>query len=559
MYQKLLALLCFCCFFPRFIFAQSIPNSDFQNWQPVPCLGQPSMYNGFTEWSAFQTTDSSIWGPLDTSCFDIRNPSFPSFEVQLSQTNPTLPVFLQANLDTTNMVPLDSNSLYRLSFVVYSQLGQPSFLAGTNCPDDLCSGLSIGIEIPDSAGTGRAMRWYAGELVNDGFGLRAEFCFPTERFPNGNFVRQTSWRLAQDGPNTGIVLSNASPYALENFGFATDRISTIQAPGNYVYLGGGCGFCPNVLMMYTAPTYPDAQHLSYVEAFPSPNVAIQQQITVEIPFGNTLNFQPFVELRGGQVVGDTLRHSINLLSNGGTICGYSFVDLLFEHDDLYTYRSGKLDLNGPTACMSFGKGGTLRVDDGATLQFGKPGHGMIALRTGGKIDIGRNAELVIGGSLVFGEYRQEHTAQTFEIHLPRGSKLRFAEGSHLRNFLSAFPDTQLDVYLEGGTLDDAALAPLERALIRRHYATVSAEFEENLDVYENPFSESLAFSFTSKAGIPLSIDLLSIDGRKLRHVQVVTQQGNNTFEWETATIASGVYLLQLTTPDARCTRRVLRR
>lgn len=476
----------------------------------------------------------------------------------LGQTNPTLPVFLQATLDTSNKVLLDSNALYRLRFVV-SGTDFTSFLTGTNCPDELCSGLTVGIEVPDSAGTGHVIRWYTGEIEQSFYDLRAEFCFPTERFPNQNFLRHTWWRLGQSAPNPLILLENSSYYELENFASTTLQVTQIDAPNNYMNLGqSNCWFCSNAMMMYTAPTYPDAQHLSYVEVLPSPNVATPQTVTVEVGFNMTLNYQPFVQLRGGQVVGDTLRHSVNLLSNGGTLCGYNFVDLIFEHDDMYTYRAGRLDLNGPMACMSFGNGGTLRVDDGATLTYGKPGNGMIAFRTGGHIELGQNAELVIGGSLVIGEYGHEQTPQTFEIHLKRGNKLTFAQGARLRNFMSKFPEsTYLDIYLEGGILDDSGLSASDRALIHRHYPSVMDELAENFKVLGNPFADELTFSLTSRSGIPIRVELLALDGRKLLEMDAITQDGINAHIFKTGALPAGVYLLSLTTLYGKCARRVM--
>jgi hypothetical protein len=558
MFHNLLIHLCL-CLLSISVYAQTVPNDNFSNGLPVACPATGGTYNGFDEWSAFQTTDSSVWGPHDTSCFNIATLPFAGMSIDLGQTDPSLPLFVQARLDSTNMVLLDTNSLYRLTFDVFCQNGVPAILTGTNCPDDLCSGLSLGVEIPDSAGTGHTIRWYTGEITQNGSFLKAAFCFPTERFVNANFLRHTWWRLGQTAVNASMILENYSSYALENFGWALEKVSRIDAVNNHAYLGNQGFPGNNVLMMYTAPTYPDAQHLSYVEVFPSPNVASPQQITVEVPFLFSLNFQPYVQMRGGYVVGDTLRHAFTLLNNGGTLCGYNFVDLIFNGDDGYTHKSGKLDLHGPMACMSFGRGGTLRVADGATLQYGKPGNGMIAFRTGGNIEIGRQAELHIGGSLVIGEYHEELSPQSFEIHLKPGSKLTFAPGSHLRNFLSKFPAaTYLDIYLEGGTLDDAGLVSAERALIRRHYTSLQAEFADNLQMLENPFSDRLAFAFTSRADLPLTIELLGLDGRSLRRMETITKAGNNSYQLETAHLPSGIYVLSLQTPYGQCGKKVVR-
>ena len=183
---------------------------------------------------------------------------------------------------------------------------------------------------------------------------------------------------------------------------------------------------------------------------------------------------------------------------------------------------------------------------------------MLAFRTGGVIEIGKNAELVIGGSLVLGEYGHETRPQEFEVHLSRGTKLSFAEGSHLRNYLSKFPnETFLDVYLEGGILDDNGLPETEKALIRKHYASPVLEIEDNLEIHGNPFREVLEFAFISEAGALLKARLIGLDGRILLQESIQSIAGHNLFSFETADLAEGVYLLQIITPNGKTTRKVL--
>ena len=554
MNRNLLLLICLCF---TSINAQNLPNRLFQNVVEVPCAVSSDTIDGFLEWSAYQTTDSSAWGPKDSICFDYGSVGNNRLELDLGQTNPALPIFIRSKLDTNNQVLLDSNTLYKVQFSFSSlPFSTPNLLLGTNCPDDLCSGVSIGIEIPDSAGTGKETRWYAGEFTDNGPYWNVEFCFSTERFPLGNHISNAWVRIGQDGNNSGIAIYNRSALYFEDFRFSTEQIRSISAPGNTAHLGWG----NNLLMMYNDSTYPDANHISYVEATPSPNVATQQQLDIYIDFSANLNFQPFTQLRGAEVLGDTLRHTVNLINNGGTLCGYTFIDIVFENGNKYSHRAGKLDLIGPKSCMSFGNGGILSVEKNATLNYGSLGNGMLALRTGGVIEIGKNAELEIGGSLVLGEYRHETSPQKFEIILKRGSKLSFAEGAHLLNYLSKFPnETFLDVYLEGGVLDDRYLSEADKTLIRRHYASPMLEFEENLEIHGNPFSDVLEFSFISEEGIPLEANLVALDGRILQRKGLQSVAGHNLFSFETTDLAAGIYLLQIVTPNGKATRRVVHR
>lgn len=561
--KKHLLLYFFCAFFLN-LSAQQLPNYFFSNPTTLLCPYDSSNFNGFNEWEGFQTADSSYWGVRDTHCTEIASPPAQQLSVFLDGGITTHPTFVASKLDSLSAVQLDSNGMYKVTFYLFGN-DSLRLLLGSNCPEGLCSGMQVGIEIPDSSGTGTDMRWYSGSGTLDFTGsiLSVEFCFPTERFVNANRIRHAYLKFTPNGSNPGVV-GTAYSVDIEDMKSMTEGVRAIDATFNgtnyefhmNAYSNWAC-FCPNKLMIYTASTYPQANQLSYVEVAPSPNVNTQQTIDLYVDLDATLMFQPFTELRGGLVQGDTIRHNVNLVNNGGTLCTYPFIDLHFENGDGYTHRAGKLDMQGPNACMQFGKAGKLTVDHDAKLSYGKPGQGMLALRSGGKIVLKHNAELVVEHLLAFGEYRWEDSPQTFEVYLQPGSKLTFGQDAILTNSLSAFPhESKLDVYMEGGTLDDTKLSHEERALIRRIYPSAHDAFADNLKVLGNPFGDLLECTFTSDRAMSVDLELITLDGRVASQHRQSVDRGVNRIQWPQPALVSGMYLLRLSTPYGTCAKRV---
>jgi hypothetical protein len=132
--------------------------------------------DSFLEWEGFQTTDSSFWGVRDTHCFGIASFQNAGLRIEQGSINAMYPFYVSSVLDSSNKVALDSNGLYKLRFNLYANNGTVNMLQGNNCPDGICNGVQIGIEIPDSAGTGHDMRWYSGTGSIFGSSMYIEFC-----------------------------------------------------------------------------------------------------------------------------------------------------------------------------------------------------------------------------------------------------------------------------------------------------------------------------------------------------------------------------------------------
>lgn len=559
----LLAVFCF----PAILSSQNIPNNLFQFSVTEPCPYDSSvLYTHPSQWNAFQTLDSTRWGPIDSSCIpsDVPGMTTGAF-IRGGDLNRDLPVYFNAALKSNgSSVALDSNALYKINFS-----GFPSpftmWQYGDTCKEEFCSGMELGVEIPDSAGTGTTTRWY--NMAFDNF-FGGEFCFPTERFPSGNSLSRFWLKMTPNNPAIAPDSARLTFVGLDDMTFSTEKVREMEASFNgfnyEVFLTqffGNCPnfICPNKMLMYGDTTYPDANHISYVDVNPVPNSPNQEQIEIILDFGTYLIAQPFVELRGGLVQGDTIRHTYNLINTGGNICSFGFAELVFERGNDFTFHDGKISFSDKMGCLMFGRGSTFEMVPGSKLDYGHKGQGMLALRSGGKLILQKDAALTIHNTLIIGDYINEPDPRPIEIELHRGSRLTFAPGSHLSGELSLYPeDMVLTVHMKGGVLDDSELTPQERAMIRKVYDRPQTQFEDNVLIHGNPFGDELGLAVIGEGGENLALEVLDVEGRRVVQKNYVLEEGVNDLRVLTPALGTGVYFLRLQQGEAVVVRRIVK-
>ena len=557
--KKIILLLA--CFFSLNALAQIIPNEYFANPITINCpLDTTQSIATFTEWEAYQTTDDFWNGTKDSSrCFDIGIPiSFFGCNIFLSQSDSTRAVFLRLKLVATNRILLDSNALHKLMFSGYLSSGL-QLNTNDTCPDGYCSGVMVGIEIPDSAGTGSAMRWYDAGITAGGF---LEFCFTTEYFPNNNYLRELIVKIRARPGSFHDTLS-IKIVSIENFSshYLVNQLidSSSVVPYNvsqFEYWLNATFSDFNYLVMHSN-SYPSAVNITPLDFYPVPNTAIQSQVNISLhPFAS-LTFQPFTGLRGGLVLGDTIRHSINLILQGGNICMHPFVERLHFNGDQFTYRSGSVDFEGHSSCMLFARGGTLKIDDGAVFHYGSPGKGILAFKTGAKIEIGKNAALVVHNTLMMQEFFTDDGPQQIYLDLKRGSKLIFANGSRLSNKFSKDGSMKLNVLMKGGELDDGGLPENDRQLIMRIYDIPDDDENNNLTLFSNPFDDELSYSFISGKEMKMEEKIYDVQGKLVRFATQQCSIGVNYYKVNISSLSKGIYFLQLKPLEGKIVKRKL--
>lgn len=555
-------LLCSC--FMLTVQAQFFYYTFFDEYETKPCLfdatktiSQPK------NWIVYQTLNGAWDGPIDSSrCIAATVSGSTGMKIDLTQIDPTRPLFVRAKAQEFFFTPsLTPNSLFNLNF--YGTVSDTSIhiKTGANCVESVCSGVFLGINIPGE------VRNQSGLMTQYGINVEIGTCFPSEFFLEQT-VRDLVLKFQFEA---NAVLTNRSLQlsyiqineSIGEIGYVTEAIA---APFNY-NVGTSTyelniaetvpfSFSQAFLMLYTQLGFPSAANPSYVEARPEPNSKVQETINLNVESFQSLEIQPFTYLRGALVEGnDTLRHIANLVNNGGDIC-FNFIDLVFNGGE-YRHHAGTLTMQSPFSCMQYRSGSALRVMEGAEFYYGHEGMGMLALCANSSIILERGATLTFDGVLNMSECNDLLPSQQLNMDLPPGARLIFTKDAHLTNQFSKDRGMKLNVRMLGGTLDDSALSPEDRALIQRIYPEPEANLADNLRVSPNPFDATLNLEWNAALSETLQVDWLDAQGKLWWTEKRSVEQGLNT--WLVApNVPAGVYFLRFSGGSGWFVKKVVR-
>ncbi len=544
-------------------------NQFVQDFCPFGQAGQQIRPEG---WDIYQTTDGFWDGiPDSTRCISAE-PLGPwsGMKIALDQINPAEPLFIRVRASELELLPpLQPNWVYNLTACADMFPDTVSWLKGTTCEQGICSGAFVGIAIPDSFGTpGGATRFQTGFAKEGGFfcgGLGIETCFPTEYFGDQRLreiVLKFSFPPGVELPDKYLNIYNLF---IDPIWSAPGYVTEVKAQpfhysnGEYtlnVAEVATNGFFNDFLMLYTAPTYPDNHHQSYIEAAPEPNSSAQQVINLTVDEFQSLEIQPFTNFRGAFVEGsDSVRHIANLVNMGGDFCA-NFVDLIVSGGGEYRHGGGHITMHNPRSCMQFRTGSALRVLKGSTLYYGNDGAGMLVLCPSSTIALERDATLVMDGLLNLAYCKEDLGDQQVYMDLPPGANLVFTENARIFNGFSLGKQTLLNVRMLGGTLDDTALPLLDRTYIRREYPEPSVSFLDNLRLFPNPFLEYLNLSYLAGQEETLQLTWVNLSGQTVLTETLRAQKGMNEWQPEVPHSA-GMYLLEIVGESGRMIQKVV--
>ncbi len=539
--------------------AQSLP--DFYTPQTKPCpLDSTLSVRGFAGWEAYQTLDD-IWnGPRDSSsCFNFAPAGTSNGKaiVKFADVDPSKTVFVRALF---NPILLQEDALYRFESY-FSVSGNSVVSLADTCVEGICSGVSVAVSVPDSAGTGVNYRWYHGTTSNG-------FCIPTEAFVDGNKLAEVFFRFKYTGTLGNDSVFMYSPYIAEYYSnnkVYGPLVATPHAGGRYQYRFDERQdyfyYANSYLFMYdTANGYPDHGNLYYMEVLPDPNPATVD--TIDVVMGEyqfdpvSYVFQPHTRLQGAHPDGDSVnRHVLNIINEGANLCLNVSYEKGFEKGAKYEHRSGEVHFNDNRACFLFGEGGKLVLADGASFQYGQNGRGMMALKSGGTIEIGKGSELLVGGTITMFEYEWETQANQIYMELNEGSELTFLPGSRLTNGQSKFGQIKLNIYMNGGLLDDSGLSPEDKRLVNLIYPTPKRYLEDNVAIVPNPVEGHLRLSYNTKADTELQLTVLDVNGKTVFSTTKQAYEGMNFLETDALNLPAGTYILRVQASNQTTVKR----
>lgn len=508
------------------------PAESWNNIDSTLCLYQNDSVFVQSDYHSYYTTDSTWNGPIDSSyCFNNSGVGAWGVMAYAAELDSGKPLFIEASTTTT---PLLENTVYH-----FNLQGVAPNLLDLDCSDGNCTKANILVRKPNEAGTGDTVELYQSAFHLDPISGELTTCFATEKFQGSQYLDRFVLEFNFNPTPTPQDLS-FQVYSLESF--TTQLMSNSTISGNTFGNQVGFSSLQNVLFWHDQPGYPSATNIHYVDLAPSPNVSTPTNVTVNVPVDSYLFFQPFVELRGGEVDGGGDYHTYSIVNNGSDICITGMFEIKFLNGNEYVHNDGSIYM-GERACMLFDNEGKLTVAEDKTLDYGTPGTGMLGLFSDGEIHVRKNATLNVFNMLVLGEDQNE-LSEGAHAYLSPGASLNFKPGSGLMD-KSENESLTLFVHMNRSSVDLSGLSEAEREKIVLLYDNENTE-ALGLEILPNPVVSSvLNFRIDAQEVGELSTIIYGVNGQKIDENTIHLDGTSADHELSVSTLKSGVYLLSL--------------
>ena len=531
---------------------------------PRPCLvDSTQMVNQFDEWDFYKTTNNEWNGTLDsTFCGEVKVDG----TIDLTSIGDGETFFIRYHFNDTNKIFAYQNELFAAGLVSFvDSINQINL--GNNCNGNFCTSVMLGLEIPDSLGTGTDIRWHetiptqAYNYASDSF--TAHFCLPTENVAS-NHLREIVAKITVGNPYNQTSVDK--PYGHIKFkGFSMDHLYALTIENNINIPKNSNGdYIRHVnehllLTRSNSSGYPNIYNVEYMDVTPYPtNVDTVVIMNIIIEKDASFIQQPFLELQGAYLLNSTTqRHNYNIINNGGNVCFPHIVEVILKDGNHYIHKGGNVDFGGKTACMQFGEGSKLIIDDNAHLEYGTNGVGNLALRTGSSIEIRKNAELHINNNVMLFEFKYDTEPQQVYMTLNEGSKLSFGKLANITNEYSLDGTMKLNIYMKGGEVDLSQLDPASRALINLIYDTPTTIFSDNIQILGNPIKENVRISIVNDEAKEVAVRLTSVNGQLVYNNLIEVQKGYDEIQIPTLNLANGLYFVTIQSNEKVFTDKVI--
>ncbi|MGB4929660.1 MAG: T9SS type A sorting domain-containing protein [Chitinophagales bacterium] len=532
--------------FPGNIFCQQIPSADAYTAEDTVCIWDNTVsFTTTKKYTAYQTTDNTFNGPIDSNyCVSLRyEEAFSGLSFWPADFDLSRSIYIKAQINDNEQIPLEKDAVYMLEEDFLNSTD--GLIFGNDCPELICSGLIIGITIPDSTLTSDTTRWHV--ISGDSYDYNT--CFATEKFEDQK-LNSLIYKFTIN-PDLVEVAKDYSPPYINQLGDVQLITDLTNVYGNYV--GGEYNVYdyyflsyPIGVLKYDNLTYPSTSYFDYIDVSPNPNTTEVQIINLTINEGYTLLTQPYVQLRGDQVEGDTLRHEVNLINNGGTFC-VSVAEMIFDGNTHYIFKKGAMDLYSPMSCLMFRNGASIEVADDGHLAYGKNGTGVLGLGSGGTIKIGKNASLTINNRVSIIKNPNSVYSGDIYMNLNKGSKLTFGQGASITNDEKSLSGGHLCIYMNGGELDMSGLDDFSRQLIRLIYPEQEKTMSANMHVYPNPVQNSFTVEIVSVEATTGEINITGLNGAVIYTKKYELEAGINAIKIQIQDLKPGAYTIQCKT------------
>ncbi len=548
-------------------------SSDFDTFKTQTCLTDSTKkVKTISKWMAYQTTDGTWFGPIDsTRCISMKDTiTGQHAELDLEQLDPNEPLYVRYRFDGDYPL-LPSDTVLSLSAYTSFSTGLP-IETSTGCSSEVCTGLQLGIEIPDSSGTGKTTRMY-NLPSSSSYGFSIDACIPTESFKENrlkefilkftfkknaklkkHWIRFYNAQLETPSPNFDLLLVK-NPIVAESY-YANNNTYNLAFYKALPYVSSFQAQSSFLLKYDPINGYPSQAHPTHIDVALAQNKPTVQTINLHLYGASQLVAQPYTSLRGQLVEGsDSLRHIVNLINNGGSICmaGW-FGDLPFGRHTNYIHESGRIELGSTKTCLLFRDSAMLKVVENATLRYGENGVGMLALQSGARIILEKNATLHLNNALMLKEMNDQGFSAPVSVDLQQGARLIFSEMASVNALHSS---SRLYVYMNGGTLDDSRLSASSKALIQRIYPTPDQNLSSNISVAPNPMTEECTINYLAADVETITLTLHSAQGNLLQQEHYAVQKGWNKIAYHIENQVTGCCFLTLKAGSQQAVKKIM--
>ncbi len=541
----------------------NIPNQYFNTIEERPCPYDSTVSVTLpADWELYQTLNGEWDGPRDSSLCLTGYMDGSSYKINPDQINTEFPLFLRCLFTEENKILLSKDWVYELRGDAY--LSSYSLFPGCDT-STFCSNLITGIQVPDESGDSTTMRIHKAPWdLNNYSGNYFFYCLPTEYFEE-NYLRELIFEYkvqdtigTEEWIATSFIHMEPVYYIMPVEDFTVPSWSYNGASYD-IYMTWLFGDYGTNLVMHETDSYPNAQNLTYVEATPEDNPGEQREINLYVEEYSSLEFQPFTSMRGSFIAGsDSLRHSLNIIFEGAEMC-MSYIDVIFERNTKFVYKGGEIFFTNKNGCLMFHRGAALAIADNTTFHYGNNGIGVLALGPGGTIEFGDNSTLVINNRLVLSDFWQHPSNQVY-MHLPKGASLIFGEhGKLTKQGLS--PEEghmKLNVYMEGGILDDSHLSETEKQLINRIYPEVGPKMADNVQILGNPAENNLQYSINLQDPTEVNWSIFDRNGKLVLRGTKHQEKGLHFEGINIHTLPRGIYFFEVSTVEGTITSRFIK-
>jgi len=185
------------------------------------------------------------------------------------------------------------------------------------------------------------------------------------------------------------------------------------------------------------------------------------------------------------------------------------------------------------------------------LHYGTDGDGLLGLGKGSKVILGKDSRLFINNRVVLWNHELSPENQAY-IDLQPGNHLEFGPMSRLERVGVQETGILLNVYMNGGTLDDSGLSPEDRLLINRIYPEVSPRLLDNVSVFPNPIVDALQWSYIASSSGIVHWTFYNALGQMVGQGSVPAARGRNVFSTATP-LTAGIYYLKVESKERQAT------